>query len=55
VQIAHQRARISAFDREWLHRAFLERIATNDARLASLTRVAELLGRGGPVLAEDGS
>lgn len=53
VMVAHHRARISALDREWLRREFIDQLSQSRARLARLTVTAEVLGMGGPTLTED--
>lgn len=53
VMVAHHRARISALDREWLRREFIDQLSHSRARLARLTVTAEVLGMGGPTLSED--
>ena len=53
VAIAHQRARISALDREWLHRAFIDALGRRDLRLANRALAAEVLGAGGPIVTEE--
>lgn len=53
VTVAHHRARISALDREWFHRAFLDALGQQDPRLARRALAAEVLGRGGVGVGED--
>lgn len=53
VAIAHERARISALDREWMHRAFLDRLARHSPRLSRRASAAEVLGAGGTIITEE--
>lgn len=53
VTVAHQRARISALDREWMHRVFLDQLARRSPLLARRAAAAEVLGAGGPVITEE--
>lgn len=55
VRIAHERARISALDRDWLHRAFLDQLEQRDPRLARRAVLAEVLRAGGTVVTEEPS
>lgn len=53
LTMAHERARISALDREWLRAAFLDRLAARDPRLARRALAAEVLGVGGTLVTEE--
>lgn len=53
VLIAHKRARISALDREWLHRVFLDSLRQRDPQLARRALAADVLGKGGPIVTEE--
>lgn len=53
VRIAHERARISALDREWLRAAFLDELRRRDPRLADRALAAEIIGAGGALITEE--
>lgn len=55
VTLAHHRARVSALDREWMRRAFLDALAARSPRMAKLAVAAEVLGRGGVTVGEEGA
>jgi hypothetical protein len=55
IEIAHQRARVSALDREWLRAAFIHELEQSDVRLARRALAAEVLGIGGTLVTDEPS
>ncbi len=54
VAMAHDRARVSLLDQDWMRRAFLDHLAHHHPGMARRAMLAELLGTGGVSSAEEG-